>query len=156
MIEAGRAEDGLQVAEIAATAGVFTEEEVSVVEELWNAYVEQGAVASGYYFLVFRDGGQVLGFACYGPRDLAEGVYDLYWIATSIQARRRGIGRQLLDQVEEEVRRLHGRIVIVETSGTSLYKPTRDFYLGCGYEEEARIRDFYHPGDDLVIYTKHF
>ena len=31
----------------------------------------------------------------------------------------------------------------------------RAFYVRLGYHEEARIREFYGPDDDKVIYWKH-
>jgi hypothetical protein len=47
-------------------------------------------------------------------------------------------------------------MLIAETSGTPHYESTRKFYLGMGYQAEARIKDFYSQGDDLVIYIKRF
>ncbi len=101
-----------------------------------------------------RDGDQVLGFACYGPRDLATGVFDLYWIAVDPECQRSGAGRRLITASEEAVRKMGGRLLIAETSGTSLYEPTRKFYIGMGYANEATIKDFYKEGDDLAIFVK--
>ncbi|MBI3037439.1 GNAT family N-acetyltransferase [bacterium] len=67
---------------------------------------------------------------------------------------REGTGKILMEWVESQVLAQKGRIIVVETSGRDLYKPTRSFYLKIGYHEEARIRDFYRPGDDRVIFTK--
>ena len=35
-----------------------------------------------------------------------------------------------------------------------MYARTHAFYLKHGYQEEARIKDYYSAGDDLVIFTK--
>ncbi len=93
------------------------------------------------------------GFACFGPRSLTQGTYDLYWIAVDPAAKRNGVGRNLMEQVEKDVAALGGRLLIVETSGLEKYAPTRAFYEGIGYSKEATIHDFYAPGDDLVVYT---
>ncbi|MBK6794234.1 MAG: GNAT family N-acetyltransferase [Anaerolineales bacterium] len=146
--------DGAQVQEITAKAGVFNQEEVDCVREIWDDYVNLGAEECGYNFIVERNGDQVLGFACYGPRDLTDGVFDLYWIAVHPDARRDGVGKRLLTASEEAVRALGGRMLIAETSGTPLYEPTRKFYLGMGYSAEAVIKDFYSDGDDLAIFVK--
>jgi ribosomal protein S18 acetylase RimI-like enzyme len=69
-------------------------------------------------------------------------------------ARRNGVGRKLLTASEEAVRAIGGRMLIAETSGTPAYESTRAFYLGMGYAAEATIKDFYTPGDDLVIFVK--
>ena len=154
MIATALKADGTQVQEITAKAGVFNQEEVDCVREIWDDYVNLGAEECGYNFIVERNGDQVLGFACYGPRDLTEGVFDLYWIAVDPNVRQKGVGRKLLTASEDAVREAGGRIVVAETSGTPLYEPTRKFYLGMGYANEASIKDFYSDGDDLKIFTK--
>ena len=59
--------DGSQIQSIAAWAGVFSEEEIDCVAELWKEYLALGSERCGYNFLVDREGERVLGFACYGP-----------------------------------------------------------------------------------------
>ena len=156
MISVATKPDGPQIQDIAARAGVYNQEEVECVEALWEEYLEEGPVDGGYNFLVDRDGDRVLGFACYGPRDLTSGVFDLYWIAVDSQTHRSGVGRRLLTATEEAVCQAGGRMLIAETSGTPHYEPTRKFYLGMGYDLEATIRDFYSEGDDLAIFVKRF
>ena len=146
--------DGPQIQDITARAGVFSQEEVDCVSELWEEYLTLGSEHCGYNFIVDRDGDQVFGYACYGPRDLTDGVFDLYWIAVDPKSRRNSVGRGLLTASEEEVRKAGGRMLIIETSGTSHYEPTRKFYLSMGYAIEATIKDFYVKGDDLMIFTK--
>ena len=148
--------DGPQIQEITARAGVFSQEEVECVAALWAEYLTEGPEICGYNFIAHRDGGRVLGFACYGPRDLTQGVFDLYWIAVDPNARRSGVGRGLLTASEEAVRKAGGRMLIAETSGTTPYDATRNFYLDMGYTMEASIRDFYTEGDDLAIFIKRF
>lgn len=148
--------DGSQIQDITARAGVFSQEEVDCVGELWGEYLNDGPDICGYNFIVDRDGDQVLGFACYGLRDLTEGVFDLYWIAVDPNARRNGVGRNLLQSAEEAVCKTGARMLIAETSGTPLYEPTRTFYLRMGYIAEANIKDFYSQGDDLAIFIKRF
>ena len=46
------------------------------------------------------------------------------------------------------------RVLIVDTSGTESFSGTRRFYNRCGYTEEARIRDFWGPGDDKIVFWK--
>jgi hypothetical protein len=46
------------------------------------------------------------------------------------------------------------QVLIVETSSTDQYALTRKFYPKQGYLEEARIRRFYGPDDDKVVYWK--
>lgn len=46
------------------------------------------------------------------------------------------------------------RVLLVETSSTEQYHRARAFYLARGFDEEARVRDFYGPGDDRVVFWK--
>jgi ribosomal protein S18 acetylase RimI-like enzyme len=147
MISIATSEDGQQIHTINANTSLFSQAEVECVDELWQEYLVQGAEKSGYYFIVDKEAGQVLGYACYGPRALTDRTYDLYWIAVGPKARRGGVGRA--------VRELGGRLIIVETSGLPKYEPTRAFYVATGYLLEATLKDFYKDGDDLVIFTKH-
>ena len=42
----------------------------------------------------------------------------------------------------------------METSGLASFESTRKFYRKCGYEEEARIREFYQAGEDKIVFRK--
>ena len=150
IVEPAKPEDRQAILAVTANIDIFTDEEKDTVRELFDEQEE------GYYFLVARQDGQVIGYSCYGERALTEGTYDLFWIAVDPSARRLGAGRTLLRASESEVRARGGRVFVLETSGLEAYAPTRKFYELAGYEKEAVIRDFYKVGDDLVIYTMHF
>jgi ribosomal protein S18 acetylase RimI-like enzyme len=154
MIVKATAEDFNAIRRITSTSGFFSEGEIATVDELWDEYILKGTQASGYYFIVFKEEGKVLGFACFGPHPLTESTYDLYWIVTDKHAKGHGVGKALMERSEKKVASLGGTLLIAETSGKELYKPTRAFYKKRGYLNEAVIKDFYAPGDDLVMYTK--
>jgi ribosomal protein S18 acetylase RimI-like enzyme len=154
MITTATKADGPQIIDITKRIDIFTQQEVDSVDEAWREFMVYGSPPDGYHFLVYRDGDKVLGFTCFGIRYLAEGVYDLLWIAVDPDARRKGVGRELITATEKAVREMGGRILIAETSGTAEYASTREFYVRMGYDNEATINDFYKPGDDLKIYTK--
>jgi ribosomal protein S18 acetylase RimI-like enzyme len=44
--------------------------------------------------------------------------------------------------------------MVIETSSQPSYHPTRAFYRRRGYDEVARVKDFYSDGDDRVIFAK--
>jgi ribosomal protein S18 acetylase RimI-like enzyme len=154
MISTAIETDRGQIHDITSRAGVFNQEEIACVPAMFDEYLSYGTEASGYYFIVYREGNQVLGYAIYGPRDLTSGVFDLYWIAVDPNARRKSIGRNLLTFCEGSVREMGGRMLVAETSGSALYDSTREFYVRMGYIDEATVKDFYSPGDDLKIFVK--
>ncbi len=82
------------------------------------------------------------------------GTFDLYWIASDPSARGQGIGSRLVSSMEDEIRRKNGRLIRVETSATEAYGPTHGFYAAMRYVEESRFRDFYRPGEDLIVLAK--
>ena len=150
IVEPAKPEDRQGILAVTANIDIFSDEEKDTVRELWD---EQ---EKGYNFLVAREGERLLGYSCFGERALTEGTYDLFWIAVDPSARRLGAGKTLMRATESEVQKRGGRLLVVETSGLDKYESTRTFYDAAGYEKEAVIRDFYKPGDDLVIFTMHF
>ncbi len=152
-IEPSLPSDRAPIAEAARSVGVFNEEEVRTIYELFDDYVRD--LASGYNFLTYRDDGHVLGFACWGPTPLTEGTHDLYWICAHRAAVGKGVGAALFRRVEEECRKVSGRLLVIWTSSAAGYAPAQRFYARMGCSLEGRIRDFYTPGEDLLVFSKH-
>jgi ribosomal protein S18 acetylase RimI-like enzyme len=142
------------VREIVTSTAFFSDPEVDVAEELISERLAKGE-ASGYLF-VFAESpdGRSLGYACYGPTPCTERTFDLYWIAVHETMRGLGLGKRLLAEVEGRLRNIGGGKLIAETSSRRQYEPTQKFYLSCGFDQEARIRDYYAPGEDILYFTK--
>jgi len=148
-----RAGDPIVVRDITESTGFFYAEEVATAVELVEERLAKGP-ASGYSFVFAEEEGRTLGYACFGPIACTKASFDLYWIAVHADARGKGLGTLLLDESERLIRAAGGRRVYIETSSRPLYEPTRAFYLARGYREEARLEDFYGPGDAKVVYVK--
>jgi len=133
--------------------GFFSEAEVGIALELVDAFIAEGT-KSGYHFLVCEQEDGIMGFSCYGPIPGTASSFDLYWIAVHRRHQRKRLGNVILEETEARIRSLGGTRVYAETSGRDLYHPTRSFYDGNGYAQEARIKNYYGPGDDQVIYGK--
>ena len=133
---------------------MFSEAEVALAVSLADDALARGAEASGHHFLFACRGERVLGYSCFGPIDGTTGSFDLYWIVTGAAGQGRGLGRRLLGETEARILASGGRRIYVETSGRRDYEPTRAFYERAGYAVEARLADFYAPGDDKWIYAK--
>lgn len=146
--------DRQTILDISAGVEVFTREEVETVDELLECFLHQPG-QEDYLFFVACEDDQVLGFICVGPTSLTDRTYDLYWIAVGKQQHNKGVGRKLLGYTEDYLRDQGVRLIVLETSGTAPYEPTRAFYERVGYDGHLAARDFYKDGDDLWIYTKH-
>lgn len=141
------------VRRIVESSGFFYPHEVDVAVELVQERLVRGE-SSGYHFVFADDGDHTIGYACYGPIACTVGSFDLYWIAVEAGHRGRGIGRWLLAEAERAMAAMGARRVYVDTGGRAQYAPTRAFYESCGYRAEARLVDFYAPGDDKIVYVR--
>ena len=132
----------------------FNPEEVKVGLEL----IDIGLTPTGQedYLVRIAEGpeGQILGYICYGQAPLTDAVYDIYWIVVHPAFRNRGTGTSLLYQAEEELKRRKARLLLIETSSRPPYETARAFYRNRGYEERARILDYYGVGDHKLIFGK--
>jgi ribosomal protein S18 acetylase RimI-like enzyme len=144
-----------ELTRILRDTGAFTEVEVDCAVELLNIVLDQPQQAD-YQVVVAEHQGRPAGYVLYGPVPLTEGAFDLYWIATDPAVQGLGLGRQLMTCAEDDARRRGGRFMALETSSQGHYQRTRRFYDQAGYIEEARLRDFYKPGDDRITYVKRF
>ncbi len=156
MIRAMEARDKAPVLGLVRATGFFTDAEVGVAEELVDIYLDRPGQKDYDVVVVENDEKAVAGYMTWGPTPLAEGAYDLYWMAVAPSEQGRGRGKELVRWLEAEVGKRDGRVIIIETSSQPKYHGTRQFYIDLGYKEVARIPDFYRAGDDRVIYAKYF
>jgi ribosomal protein S18 acetylase RimI-like enzyme len=135
--------------EILDATAVFRPDEVMVALELFDE-----ALSGDYEFLGGFENDDLVAYACFGATPGTDRTFDLYWIAVHPSAQRHGSGSRLLSEVEQCLRARGARLLVAETSSRPDYDATRRFYEVRGYEEVARMRDYYAVGDDRVIYTK--
>jgi ribosomal protein S18 acetylase RimI-like enzyme len=148
-----RREDVDGILALARRTAVFTSEEVGVVKELVD-FELNNPHQRDYHSLVTEADGHIVGFACYGPTPMTDGTYDLYWIFVHPSYERRSIGSALLAEVEQAVRLVRGRMLVVDTSSRWRYLPARRFYRNHGFHKTGEVKDFYRVGDSRLIYVK--
>jgi len=140
------ASDRDAVAGMLVDCAAFSDEEVRVALEMVDC--------RGYLLFVIEEDGAVRGYACIDRTPLTVSTWHLYWICVHPGAQRRGVGTSLQQYIEDFIRSQAGERVVLETSGRPDYERTRRFYERSGYEPAGRIRDYYKPGDDCVLYLK--
>lgn len=161
-----------RVADIVRAAAVFSDDEVGVALDVFDDGLRGeyellglfGARAEVQFRRVARDdrgearddgeGASLVGYAAFGLTPGTDRAFDLYWIAVDPAAQGAGAGTVLLEGAEAAMRDRDARLVVAETSSRSAYAGTRRFYARRGYAEVARMREFYAPADDRVIFTK--
>jgi GNAT superfamily N-acetyltransferase len=151
-----RARDKEPVLALVRATDFFTPDEIGVAEELIDVYLGRPEQKDYDVVVAENEQGGPAGYMTWGPTPLAEGAYDLYWMAVAPSEQGRGRGKELVRWLEAEVGGRHGRVIIIETSSHPKYHGTRQFYIDLGYKEVARVPDFYRAGDDRVIYAKYF
>ncbi len=141
------------IARIVESSGFFSAAEIDLALELANDKITHGQNSS-YQFLFGEADGFVWGYTCFGLIPATAASYDLYWIAVDNNFRTQGLGKQLLGETENIIRKWSGQHIYAETSSREQYRATRLFYESCGYMGEAFLKDFYAESDSKVIYSK--
>ncbi len=140
---------------ILTSTSAFSDQEIDVALELVMENLDKGSQKSGYHFLLARkDSGPMAGFTCFGPIPCTESGYDLYWIAVHRDFQGKGLGKRLYLETEKEIIAGSGTRILAETSSRKTYVQARNFYLSQGFTKVCRLKDFYAPGDDKIIYEK--
>lgn len=151
-VRALRREDRPAIEALLEAAPNFTTEEVATALEVIDDTLKGDP---DYTVLVVEnESHEVAGYECHGPTPLTIGTFDLYWIAVDPRAQKRGYGRVLLRAAEDDVKKRGGRLLLIETSSQESYDATIRFYKRAGYRLEARIAEFYKPGDDKLVFAK--
>jgi ribosomal protein S18 acetylase RimI-like enzyme len=134
-------------------AGVFRAEEIRTAVEVFDEALRP---YEDYRLLGAFLEGSLGGYVCYGPTPMTDGCWHLYWIAVDQAFQRRGIAKALIERVLADCRASGARLLTLEASGDAPAEGARAFYEAVGFREEARVRDFYRPGDDVVHYVVRF
>ncbi|QBF31847.1 GNAT family N-acetyltransferase [Thalassococcus sp. S3] len=105
-------------------------------------------------WLTCEKDGTPIGFTYTVPEQLTVGTWNMLSIAVLPSEQGSGVGGEIVKALEDQLRQLGHRILIVDTSGTDDFALTREFYRKNGYQQEACIRDFWDAGDDKIVFRK--
>jgi ribosomal protein S18 acetylase RimI-like enzyme len=143
------AEDVPALQAVAQDAGLFPGE---LLPAMIAPYLSDEV--SDEVWLVCADDQAVIGFCYCVPEKFAGGTWNMLALGVSPARQGGGAGKALVAALESHLRKAGERVLIAETSGVAEFAATRAFYRAAGYTEEARIRDFWAPGDDKVVFWK--
>ncbi len=103
---------------------------------------------------VFGPGQELRGAVCYTRAPLSDHVWVITWLFVRPAWERRSLGRALVQYVEAEARTEGGTLLVVETSGRPGLAGALAFWEACGLQIEAKVADFYGPGEALIFLVK--
>ncbi len=113
--------------------------------DIWLTYEDEKPVARRSL---------AVGIAYCAPEKMTEGTWNLYLIAVHPDYQGQGIGTSMVRYIEQMLAARGERILLVETSSLASFEGTREFYRKCGFDQEARIREFYQAGEDKIVFRK--
>lgn len=99
--------------------------------------------------------GEIIAFGYCEPERMTSGTWNLLAIGVLPSRQGQDFGAQMMNYLESLLTASGERVLLVETMGTPELAATREFYSKVGYEEHARVREFYEAGADKVIFWKH-
>ncbi|MEM9611190.1 MAG: GNAT family N-acetyltransferase [Actinomycetota bacterium] len=154
IVRAATAADAEQIKQLALDNHMFEPDEAGVFDEMLAGFFD-GTLDDDEWIVL--DDGSVTAAAYYAPEPFADRMWNLYFIAAAPDRHGGGAGTVLIDHLERDLRtrgETVARTLIVDTSSLTDYEAARRFYAARGFVEEARVRDFYGPGDHKVTFWK--
>ena len=95
---------------------------------------------------------QLAGFSFTRAETFADGTWNMLALAVGDAFRRKGVAADLVADLKAVLALRKGRILIVDTSSSGDFDAARAFYTAQGFVTEARIRDYWGPGDDKITF----
>lgn len=137
---------------LAEATGLFELNQIEELAQMLSQHFSDEADSQGVWLTDCDN--EPLGVAYVAPERMTDGTWNLYLIAIHPDHQKQGRGAALLQYIEQMLVERGERVLLVETSGTDDFEYVRAFYRNSGYEEEARIRDFYIDGVDKIVFRK--
>lgn len=137
---------------LAEESGLFEPNQTEELAQMLSQHFNGETESQDLWFT--DDDNGVVGVAYVAPERMTEGTWNLYLIAIHPNQQRQGRGVALLRHVEQTLADRGERVLLVETSSLESFEYVRSFYRKSGYDEEARIREFYKAGEDKIIFRK--
>lgn len=145
-------DDTVAIINLANSIGLFSSDELDELRQMLTDSLSKDGDTHSFWITDDDDG--LVGLAYCEPERMTNGTWNLQLIAVHPTYQRQGRGAKLLLFVEQTLADRGARVLLVETMGTSDFEHVRAFYRKNGYDEEARIREFYEEGADKIVFRK--
>jgi ribosomal protein S18 acetylase RimI-like enzyme len=152
MIRLTTPDDTIALIALAAASGLFDPNQTDDLAQMLDKHFRDRNETQDIWLT--DDDNEPVAIAYIAPERMTEGTWNLYLIAVHPDRQKQGRGKALLSYVEQMLMERGERILLVETAGTDDFEYVREFYRKNGYEQEARIREFYTAGVDKIVFRK--
>ncbi len=104
------------------------------------------------YWYLKNSEGEVVGAGALAVIDDTNDGYYLGWFAVHAKHRKQGLGRTIIEVIEQSARAKGGRFITIDTGDNNL---AVSFYEKMGYEKVGFIPNYYSEGvSKIVLYKK--
>jgi ribosomal protein S18 acetylase RimI-like enzyme len=152
MIRLTTPDDTIALIALAESSGLFDPNQTDDLAQMLDKHFRDRNETQDIWLTDYDN--EPVGIAYIAPERMTEGTWNLYLIVVHPDRQKQGRGKALLSYVEQMLMERGERILLVETAGTDDFEYVREFYRKNGYEEEARIREFYTAGIDKIVFRK--
>lgn len=152
MIRSITPDDTDELIHLAKSIGLFSPDELEELRQMLTDSLDEEGDTHPFWITDDDDG--LVGLAYCEPERMTSGTWNLQLIGVHPTHQKQGRGGKLLRFVEETLAGRGARVLLVETMGTPDFEHVRAFYRKNGYDEEARIREFYAEGADKIVFRK--
>lgn len=152
MIRLTTQDDTIALIALAEATGLFEPSQTEDLSQMLIDHFSDKTKTQDFWFTDYDN--EPVSVAYVAPERMTEGTWNLYLIAVHPLHQKQGRGKSMLQYVEKMLTKKGERVLLVETSGTDEFEYVREFYRKSGYEEEARIREFYAAGVDKIVFRK--
>ena len=150
MIRELESKDKTGVLSLAKELGMFDDTGLELISRTLDDYNE--GESNELCFVSGQD--EIAGVIYCTAEAMTRGTWNVQMLLVSPDSHGQGHGQALMGKVEQSLKVRGAGLLIVETSSKDEFERARAFYEKFGFNEEARIKDFYDAGDDKVIFTK--
>ncbi|MDP2860094.1 MAG: GNAT family N-acetyltransferase [bacterium] len=123
-------------------------EKKSIRERVINSLKKEEFTKYWYYK---NDNGKVIGAGAIEKLPDTKDGYFLGWFAVHKDYRRRGLGRKIVEKVEEYARSQNGRFITIDTGEDN---KAQTFYEKVGYKRVGFIPEYFEDKIAKIIYYK--
>jgi ribosomal protein S18 acetylase RimI-like enzyme len=122
------------------------------LDEMINDYFNNLESQDIWFTYIDKDKPVAIGYCV--PEKLTDGTYNMLAIGVAKEFQRQGIASDMMNYIENILKKADGRILIVETSSDDAQEGARNLYKKIGYTQVATIKDFWKDGENKIVFWK--